>query len=77
MGLVVLLLHYPYCLFIGFGERIEVGMSIEEMLEKLESCANFMNGMRFDPRIPVDVKQALCEKSQEIYDFVEDAQNDD
>lgn len=52
-------------------------MNIEELLEKLESCANFMNGMRFDPRIPVDVKQALCEKSQEIYDFVEDAQNDD
>lgn len=52
-------------------------MDIEEMLEELESCANFMNGMRFDPRIPADVKQALCEKSQEIYDFVEDAQNDD
>lgn len=51
-------------------------MDIEELLEKLESCANFMNGMRFDPRIPTDVKQALCEKSQEIYDFVEDAQSD-
>ena len=36
----------------------------------------YLNGMRFDPRIPTDVKQALCEKSQEIYDFVEDAQND-
>lgn len=52
-------------------------MNIEELLEKLESCANFINGMRFDPRIPVDVKQALCEKSQEIYDFVEDVRNDD
>lgn len=51
-------------------------MSNEEIIEKLESIANFINGMRFDPRIPVDVKQALCEKSQEIYDFVEDAQND-
>lgn len=52
-------------------------MDIEELLEKLESCANFMNGMRFDPRIPTDVKKALYEKSQEIYDFVEDMQNDD
>ena len=77
MGLAVLLLHYPCCLFIGFGKRIEVGMDIEEMLEELESCANFMNGMRFDPRIPVDVKQALCEKSQEIYDLVEDCLNEE
>lgn len=51
-------------------------MSNEEILEKLESVANFINGMRFDPRIPIDVKQALCEKSQEIYDFIEDSQND-
>ena len=52
-------------------------MDIEDLLEKTESAANFINGMRFDPRIPNDVKQALCEKSQELYDFVEDAQNDD
>ena len=51
-------------------------MEDEELLEKLESVANFMNGMRFDPRVPFDIKQALCEKSQEIYDFIEDAQND-
>ena len=52
-------------------------MTNEELLEKLESVANFMNGMRFDPRIPVDVKQALCEKSQEIYDLVEDCLNEE
>lgn len=51
-------------------------MNNEELLEKLESAANFINGMRFDPRIPNDVKQALCEKSQELYDFIEDAQDD-
>lgn len=51
-------------------------MNNEELLEKLESTANFMNGMRFDLRIPNDVKQALCEKSQELYDFIEDAQDD-
>ena len=51
-------------------------MNIEELLEKLKSAANFMNGMRFDPRIPSDVKQALCEKSQELYDFIEDAQDE-
>ena len=50
-------------------------MKTEELLEKLESMVNFMNGMRFDPRIPIDVKQALCEKSQELYEFIEDAQN--
>ena len=52
-------------------------MNTEDLLEKIESAANFINGMRFDPRIPNDVKQALCEKSQELYDFVEDAQNED
>lgn len=51
-------------------------MNNEELLEKLESAANFINGMRFDPRIPNDAKQALCEKSQELYDFIEDAQDD-
>ena len=51
-------------------------MNNEELLEKLESVANFINGMRFDPRIPNDAKQALCEKSQELYDFIEDAQDD-
>ena len=51
-------------------------MKTEELLEKLESMANFMNGMRFDPRIPIDAKQALCEKSQELYEFIEDSQNE-
>ena len=51
-------------------------MNNEELLEKLESAANFMNGMRFDPRIPNDVKQKKKKKSQELYDFIEDAQDE-
>lgn len=51
-------------------------MGIEELLEKLESVANFINGMRFDPRIPSDIKEALACKSQEIYEVVEDCLND-
>lgn len=52
-------------------------MTNEELLEKLESVANFINGMRFDPRIPNDIKQALSERSQEIYDLVEDCLNEE
>ena len=33
-------------------------MSNEELLEQLESVANFMRGMQFDPHIPVDTKEA-------------------
>lgn len=38
----------------------------EELLEALESVANFMRGMQFDPRIPSDTKQALAERTNEI-----------
>lgn len=51
-------------------------MSNEELLEKLESVANFMNGMRFDPRIPDDIKRSLCEKSQEIYSITKGSEDD-
>ncbi|MFC2994686.1 hypothetical protein ACFODO_05225 [Acinetobacter sichuanensis] len=43
----------------------------EELLEALESAANFMRGMQFDPRLPVDMKSALIEKAVEIDDLVE------
>lgn len=46
-------------------------MSNEELLEKLESTANFMRGMQFDPRIPADTKEALLERAQEIDELVE------
>jgi hypothetical protein len=46
-------------------------MSNEELLEQLESVANFMRGMQFDPRIPTDTKEALLERAQEIDELVE------
>ncbi|WP_171497487.1 hypothetical protein [Acinetobacter bereziniae] len=35
----------------------------EELLEALESVANFMRGMGMDPRIPHDTKEALGDGS--------------
>ena len=46
-------------------------MSNEELLEQLESVANFMRGMQFDPRIPADTKEALLGRVQEIDAVVE------
>ena len=46
-------------------------MGNEELLEQLESVANFMRGMQFDPRIPADAKEALLERAQEIDELVE------
>ena len=46
-------------------------MGNEELLEQLESVANFMRGMQFDPRIPTDTKEALLERAQEIDELVE------
>ena len=46
-------------------------MNNEELLEQLESSANFMRGMRFDPRIPNDTKEALQERAQAIDDIVQ------
>ncbi|QXR26979.1 hypothetical protein [Acinetobacter junii] len=43
----------------------------DELLEHLESVANFMRGMGFDPRIPNDVKQALINRSSQIDELVE------
>ncbi|MEI1732880.1 hypothetical protein V8P92_02045 [Acinetobacter baumannii] len=46
-------------------------MNNEELLEQLESVANFMRGMQFDPRIPVDTKEALNNRVQRIDEIVE------
>ena len=47
------------------------GMNNEELLEQLESVANFMRGMQFDLRIPSDTRQALIERAQELNEVVE------
>ena len=46
-------------------------MDNEGLLEALESVANFMRGMQFDPRIPQDVKEALSYRVQEIDELVD------
>ena len=46
-------------------------MNNEELLEQLESSANFMRGMCFDPRIPNDTKEALQERAQAIDEVVQ------
>ena len=58
---------------VPFEENTEgkQGMNNEELLEQLESVANFMRGMQFDLRIPSDARQALIERAQEIDEVVE------
>ncbi|EPL1646774.1 hypothetical protein KQR86_001324 [Acinetobacter baumannii] len=46
-------------------------MNNEELLEQLESVANFMRGMQFDPRIPQEAKEALIYRAQKIDELVE------
>ncbi|MFW1826674.1 hypothetical protein [Acinetobacter sp. ULE_I092] len=45
-------------------------MNNEELLEALESVANFMRGMGLDPRIPYDTKEALKERASDIDELV-------
>ncbi|MDC5216848.1 hypothetical protein [Acinetobacter baumannii] len=46
-------------------------MNNEELLEQLESVANFMRGMQFDPLIPQEAKEALSYRAQKIDELVE------
>lgn len=43
----------------------------DELLEAMQSAANFMRGMQFDPRIPSDTKQALIDRAEELDALVE------
>jgi len=43
----------------------------DELLEHLESVANFMRGMQFDQRIPSDAREALINRSIQIDELVE------
>ncbi|WP_288497860.1 hypothetical protein [uncultured Acinetobacter sp.] len=43
----------------------------EELLEALESVANFMRGMGLDPRIPHDTKEALGERASDVDKLVQ------
>jgi len=43
----------------------EQGM-IDELVEQLESEANFMRGMQFDLQVPRNVREALKGRAEEI-----------
>ena len=43
----------------------------EELLQMLESAANFMRGMQFDPQVGQEQKKALSSKADELYRIVE------
>ena len=51
-------------------------MSHEELLEQIESAANFMRGMQFDLRLPSDAREALRERAMELDDFVGNYSNE-
>ncbi len=57
-------------------KRGRVKINNEELLEQLESVANFMRGMQFDPRIPADTKEALNNRVQRIDEIVEKFQEE-
>ncbi|WP_171494890.1 hypothetical protein [Acinetobacter soli] len=50
-------------------------MNNEELLEQLESVANFMRGMQFDNRLPSDAREALRDRAIDLDDFVENYSN--
>lgn len=45
-------------------------MTNEQLLEQLESVANFMRGIQFDPRLPRDIKDALIDRATDLDDLV-------
>lgn len=49
-----------------------ITMNKEEILNKLESTANFMRGMCFDPRLHPEIKEAIRNRVSEIERFIED-----
>lgn len=46
-------------------------MNQDDLIEKLESTANFMRGMCFDPRLHPEIKEAVRERASDIDDFIE------
>ena len=52
-------------------------MSKDEVVEQLESVANFMRGMCFDPRLHSEIKEAILSRVSEIDDTIEAAINFD
>ena len=51
-------------------------MTPEDLIEKLESTANFMRGMRFDPRLHHEIRDAITKRVAEIDLFIEQYMDD-
>lgn len=51
-------------------------MNPDDLIEKLESTANFMRGMCFDPRLHHEIKEAITERVAEIDSFVKEYMDD-
>ena len=51
-------------------------MSHEELLEQIESAANFVRGIQFDQHLLNDAREALRERAMELDDFVENYSNE-
>lgn len=51
-------------------------MNTDDLIEKLESTANFMRGMCFDPRLHKEIKEVVAERVSEIDSFIEEYLND-
>lgn len=48
-------------------------MSNDELIEQLESAANFLRGMGFDPAIPKHAKEAIAAKVRDLDAVIEKA----
>ena len=51
-------------------------MSHEELLEQIESAANFVRGIQFDQRLLNDAREALRERAMKLDDFVDNYSNE-
>ena len=49
----------------------------EELIAKLESTANFLRGMCFDPRLHHEIRDAVRERASEIDEFIEKCLTDE
>ena len=51
-------------------------MSHEELLEQIESAANFVRGIQFDQRLLNVAREALRERAMELDDFLDNYSNE-
>lgn len=52
-------------------------MNKNDLIEKLESTANFMRGMCFDPRLHHEIRDAIQGRVCEIDSFINECMDDE